>query len=381
MKAWIPILIACFAPGCTEDGIVPGVMGCPAGFDLVGDECLPSCDPPCGPGETCNRETGTCEEAPAGDGSTDSDAPSGPDGADAPGDGDAPGDAVDGGDPGTGDPPGDGSTDTSTGDTTGDGSCDPPNMMCGSACINPMNNPLHCGGCGLACPLGASCVAGTCACTIPGQMVCDGACIDILGDPANCGGCGVTCDESGPSCVSGECRCGPDPACAPCDPTSCGTCETCCPREGCMAMDESNCGACGTSCYPLDQCGPYEVSGTCTFVCEEAFDPSRHYDGLFDITPYTSTECSGSPSHDIRRLHFMVMGGNLRVRSHPFILEQSPVSTTADFVVTGTSGCMTVTLTGHFRNADVFTGTWESVPSPSCRGCLGETLLITGTRH
>jgi hypothetical protein len=119
----------------------------------------------------------------------------------------------------------------------------------------------------------------------------------------------------------------------------------------------------------------------CTFVCEEAFDPSRHYNGLFDITPYASPVCSGSPSHDIRRLHFMVLGGDLTVRGHPYWLSQSPVPTTPDFVVTGTSGCMTVTLTGSFRNADVFTGTWVSVPDTTCPGCVGETLSITGTRR
>ena len=148
-----------------------------------------------------------------------------------------------------------------------------------------------------------------------------------------------------------------------------------------MAMDASNCGSCGTDCYPLDQCGAYDDTGVCDFVCEEAFDPSRHYRGMFDITPYASTACSGRSSHDIRELQFRDTSGVLTVRGTPYLLTESPLPTTADFVVTGTSGCMTVTLTGHFRNADVFEGTWVSTVSTLCPGCLGETLLITGTRR
>jgi hypothetical protein len=147
-------------------------------------------------------------------------------------------------------------------------------------------------------------------------------------------------------------------------------------------MDENNCGSCGASCWPLDQCGAYDETGACDFVCEEAFDPTRHYNGMFDITPpVPSTTCSGTPSHNYDRLHFLVMGGNLEVRAMPYLLRQVPVPSTADFVVTGLSGCLTATLTGHFRNADVFNGTWEYTPLTGCPGCVATTIAIRGVRH
>lgn len=322
--------------GCMDDGIATSGRDCPAGHVWFDGECVPDCDPPCGPGERCNHETGRCEEIGSGDGSTEEDADddaSAPDAADGSSDGDASGDPLAEGRP----------------DAPEDGDPDPPD-----------GDP----GC------------------LPPRMMCDGRCVDPRSDAMNCGGCGVVCGDNGPSCVSGSCMCASEPACAPCDATTCGACETCCPREGCMPMDEFNCGGCSVSCHPLDQCGQYLEAGACTLVCEEAFDPSRHYVGLFDITPQPpSTTCTGSFSFGIDRLHFTVPGGDLSVRGFPFLLVQSPVPTTADFVVTGRAGCNVVTLTGHFRNADVFQGTWAVVPVSGCTGCLADSIAITGVRH
>ncbi len=363
--------------GCLDDGLVPPGGDCPSGTVWVDGECLAECDPPCGPGQTCNHETGVCEEGGSVDGGTDGESDAidgvdtGADGApDVPwdGEGDPPAD-------GTGDVPGDGAD-------GGDGSCEAPRMICGTTCIDPRTDAMNCGGCDSVCTGGMGCVAGVCECTGPGEVRCDGVCIDVRSDPLNCGGCGVACDANGPDCTAGTCMCGADPACAPCDLTTCGACETCCPREGCRPMDAGNCGGCGLDCAPFDQCGQYDETGTCTFVCEDAFDPSRHYTGLFDVSPEPpSTTCVSSPGYDINRLHFTIPSGNLSVRGMPYVLWQMPKPTTADFVVTGISGCNEVTLTGHFRNADVFEGTWEIAVVHGCLGCTTETLYITGTRH
>jgi hypothetical protein len=316
------LVIALLAPalGCTDDGIATSTAHCPEGHVWFDGECVPE------------------EEVGSGDGSTEGDADhdgSPPDAADGGSDRDVHGDL-----------PADGET-----DAPGDAISDPP----------PGDGDPGC---------------------LPPRMMCDGRCVDPRSDPMNCGGCGVVCGDNGPSCVAGACMCASDPACAPCDATSCGACETCCPREGCMPMDEFNCGGCSVSCHPLDQCGQYLESGVCTLVCEEAFDPSRHYVGLFDITPHPpSTTCSSSFSFGIDRLHFTVPRGDLNVRGFPFLLVQSPVPTTADFVVVGRAGCNVVTLTGHFRNANVFQGTWAVVPVSGCTDCLADSIAITGTRH
>jgi hypothetical protein len=147
-------------------------------------------------------------------------------------------------------------------------------------------------------------------------------------------------------------------------------------------MDANNCGSCGVACHPLDQCGQYEDGGLCTLVCEEAFDPSVHYGGVFDIDPQPpSTTCPFSPGYSISMAQFSVRSGDLWVRASPYMLLQTPKPGTADFVVEGLSGCNYVTLTGRFRNADVFEGTWVATVLSDCTGCLTETLSITGTRR
>ena len=43
-------------------------------------------------------------------------------------------------------------------------SCQPPNMMCGTECIDTSSDPMNCNGCGNACQTGASCVSSSCMC-------------------------------------------------------------------------------------------------------------------------------------------------------------------------------------------------------------------------
>lgn len=120
--------------------------------------------------------------------------------------------------------------------------------MCDGACVDTRTDVLHCGGCGAACPTAphvvTSCVAGACmgSCE-PGFANCDGnvatGCeTDTRSDPLNCGGCGVACGP-GASCVAGACV-----ASMPCPATTtfCGA--------GCvdLSTDLLNCGACGIRC-------------------------------------------------------------------------------------------------------------------------------------
>src|SRR5262245_37148181 len=68
----------------------------------------------------------------------------------------------------------------------GDGAA--PGIVCAGRCVDPLNDPAHCGGCGRACMPGEACVGGTCQANCPmGTTFCSGACVDLRNDPANCG--------------------------------------------------------------------------------------------------------------------------------------------------------------------------------------------------
>jgi hypothetical protein len=98
-------------------------------------------------------------------------------------------------------------------------------VCCGDYCLNLMSpdDPANCGACGNACIPGAVCAmvpvegppgtAPRCVCPT-GTTDCAFACADLAADPLNCGGCGVACAE-GESCVSG--------ACAPLEPSATST--------------------------------------------------------------------------------------------------------------------------------------------------------------
>jgi hypothetical protein len=72
-------------------------------------------------------------------------------------------------------------------------------------------DPLNCGACGVVCPPGRACVAGTCiAAACDAGVPCDDgsgkvACVDVANDPLNCGGCGKSCNAP-LTCDDGECQ-------------------------------------------------------------------------------------------------------------------------------------------------------------------------------
>ena len=82
-----------------------------------------------------------------------------------------------------------------------------PGILCGGACVLPMVDPAHCGGCGKACAGGEACIGGTCqsSCT-GGTTYCNGTCVNTATDAANCGKCGTVCPAT-QVCSSGICAC------------------------------------------------------------------------------------------------------------------------------------------------------------------------------
>jgi thiol-disulfide isomerase/thioredoxin len=152
-------------------------------------------------------------------------------------------------------------------------------VPCGGRCVRTRSDPLNCGRCGVRCPIGTSCVAGTCVsgdgsgtgpggsppCQCPrGQACCEGECKDLNTDEQHCGRCKQPCRE-GETCCEGRClRLDNDPQncgqcgkrCAENEVCGEGECRRRCPPGGrackgsCIdvATDSRNCGGCSRSC-------------------------------------------------------------------------------------------------------------------------------------
>lgn len=104
--------------------------------------------------------------------------------------------------------------------------------------------------CDPACAPGQVCSDGTCITPCgSGDIMCNGGCTDITSDPNNCGGCGIVCDSG--FCTDSVCQ----PVCS--NPqVQCGS--------GCtdITTDPNNCGACGNIC-PSGQCANAQCQGSC----------------------------------------------------------------------------------------------------------------------
>jgi hypothetical protein len=83
-----------------------------------------------------------------------------------------------------------------------------------------LTDPVNCGGCGIICAPGGTCVEGVCsngclncgqcqtadsACDVyEGEICCNGQCKNTKNFPSDCGGCGNYC-PSGLECIDGIC--------------------------------------------------------------------------------------------------------------------------------------------------------------------------------
>jgi hypothetical protein len=154
--------------------------------------------------------------------------------------------------------------------------CPQPLAVCqtpfGGACVDVQNDPRNCGICGFACGQGAICKSGQCAgptfdagVCAPNETFCPGGpygpfCTFLGGDPNNCGGCGIQCGSGG-SCVNGLCTAGDGGSCPPALTDCGGACND-------LQNDPSNCGACGLACgfgasCVMGQCGAPDAGGGC----------------------------------------------------------------------------------------------------------------------
>lgn len=152
--------------------------------------------------------------------------------------------------------------------------CENADSQCcnGEPCIDIKSNPLHCGGCGKACPARQACANGNCLCRLGGRdeqcaadaQCCTDGCRQVKSDIKNCGGCGLAC-KSGESCIDGQCRCGPAAA-------FCSTGQVCC-ASGCsdLLSDPKNCGTCGNACPTGKGCQNGQCEGVCLTPCTFPF--------------------------------------------------------------------------------------------------------------
>jgi len=118
-------------------------------------------------------------------------------------------------------------------------------------CINWTNDNNNCGGCGIRCINGqtcvynssnqtAKCVCQESNCNYYGTTCCNNQCANIWTDPNNCGNCGNRC-VSGQTCQSGSCIC---------QESLCNQYGAICCNNACANIwsDPNNCGSCGNRC-------------------------------------------------------------------------------------------------------------------------------------
>ncbi len=245
---------------------------------------------------------------------------------------------------------------------------------------------------GQVCDVAAGCIDAGCE----GDDDCDDD-IDCTIDVCNVdGSCTHTPDNSR---CEGEQVCYATVGCSdPCeddedcdDGNFCNGAETCEPEFGCVEADEPRDCDDNDECtidrcdLELDEC-VYELN-TEVEGCD-TFDPSRHLNGCFTITPRVNQRCAFSEYHyNTDQVCFELLGSALAITTGDGVLDltQNPVSGDASFSADQTisGGCNEVyRLSGTFTDANHFSGSWTTeFYGAGCLGlCHGSSTPVTGTR-
>lgn len=149
-----------------------------------------------------------------------------------------------------------------------DGTIDEGTLSCGDACVDGARDPMNCGGCGVVCGGGTTCMDGACACPSARPDVCGTACVDLATDLAHCGVCGNACTApppAMPACVEGACSLACDAGTDDCDGDATNGCETD------TGTDPGHCGACGVACA-FDHAAGTCAAGRCEVsLCDDGY--------------------------------------------------------------------------------------------------------------
>jgi len=156
-----------------------------------------------------------------------------------------------------------------------------------STCTDLESDPLNCDVCGHVCPEGEDCLLGACSCSPSRtilQCATDGglACVDLTeDDDGGCGSFGCLCDEDGGTCGPGSGAC----ADLTTDPYNCGTCGNVCPTGSCILGDAGT-GVCNCP-FPYVWC-PENDGGP---VCVDTYSDFNHCGFSCAACPPTTTQC------------------------------------------------------------------------------------------
>jgi len=180
--------------------------------------------------------------------------------------------------------------------------CSARRTLCGDRCVDTRTDPLHCGMCDRACSSVAhgspACTSGTCglACD-PGFDDCDGAvtngCEQALNTVMHCGVCGLACPvrtNATPTCAGTTATCGFEcrAGFGDCDSNAANGCEA--------RLDTiRDCLDCGVVCPTVPNGVPTcdRAAGGCGFVCDPGFDDCTTAPGCETVlgTPTDCTAC------------------------------------------------------------------------------------------
>ena len=157
----------------------------------------------------------------------------------------------------------------------------PHQLRCGDVCVDYLNDPENCGGCGIVCGDDSCCSEGVCTPVCQeGQILCGGVCVDPSSDNANCGACGNDCGDVG-CCSAGECV------------SACGDGSTFC-NGFCydLTADPQNCGGCGNACPSGNSC----TNGACVACNGDLGGTDVCGDQCVDLStdPYNCGSCGVS---------------------------------------------------------------------------------------
>ncbi|MBX3269462.1 MAG: hypothetical protein KF729_04340 [Sandaracinaceae bacterium] len=245
-------------------------------------------------------------------------------------------------------------------------SCDAPLTACMGSCVEVGRDPLHCDGCGAACPsvpnATATCSGGICGFTcLPGFEDCDGVASNgcernLRGDLAHCGACDRACAPracNARSCEAGICTYTPDDL-RTCDDGIACTTNACmggiCTVTGdACGMDDGGTPECvlSTDCPDMGPCSDDQCFGgtcfhtplphpCCTSV-GECDDANACTTDACDANQCTSTAIAGCTS---------CFGGPDCVDSDPCTEDRCVLGRCEHTPIPGCNACMTTGCSG-----------------------------------